>query len=205
VANEYAQLTDLKARLQITTSANDTELQSKLTTASRDIDQDCNRRFYLDGSTSARIYNPLNRQYPTPQGMKLIIDDIGDATGLTVELGTVAAGVFTASGTITGYETGPDNAIVQGGPITWLLRTYIPWVFYPLQRIRVTAKWGWPAIPPQIAEACLLRAARLWTRQESPDGTRGAGDFGVIRVGRFDPDYDALIQPFIIPGIGGAF
>lgn len=205
MANEYAQLADLKARLQITTTTNDAELQGKLTTASRDIDQDCNRRFYLDTNATQRIYNPLNRQYPTPQGMKLIIDDIGDVTGLTVEVGTVAGGVFTSAGTITQYETGPDNAIVQGTPVTWLMRTYIPWVFYPLQRIRVTAKFGWPSIPPQIVEACLLRAARLYRRRDSPDGIAGANDFGAIRVGRFDPDYDALIEPFVIPGIGGAF
>jgi hypothetical protein len=200
VANEYASLDDLKARLQITDSTHDAELQSKLTTASRDIDQDCNRRFYLDAAASQRIYNPLNRQYPTPQGMKLLIDDIGDVAGLLVEVGTSSTGWAA----ITTYETGPDNAIAKGSPVSWLLRTYIPWVFYPLQRVRVTAIWGWPAVPPQIFEACLIRAARLFKRRDSPDGIAGAGDFGVIRVGRYDPDYDSLIRPFVIPGIGGA-
>jgi hypothetical protein len=198
VANEYALLADLKARLQITDSTRDTELQGKLTTASRDIDRDTSRSFYLDVGVSQRIYNPRNRQFPTAEGMKLIVDDIGSATGLIVEVGTATTG-WSA---ITGYETGPDNAIVRGDPITWLLRTYIPWVYYPLQRVRVTAQWGWPAVPTQIAEACLLRAARLFKRRDSPDGVAGAGDFGVIRVSRRDPDYDELIGPFKLPGIG---
>lgn len=198
MANEYALLADLKARLQITDSTRDTELQGKLTVASRDIDRDTSRSFYLDGAVSQRIFNPRNRQFPTAEGMRLIVDDIGSATGLIAEVGTATTG-WSA---ITGYETGPDNAIVRGDPITWLLRTYIPWVYYPLQRVRVTAQWGWPAVPTQIAEACLLRAARLFKRRDSPDGVAGAGDFGVIRVSRRDPDYDELIGPFKLPGIG---
>ncbi len=130
--------------------------------------------------------------------MKLLVDDIGDVTGLIVAVGTTTTGYTT----IAGYETGPDNAIIRGDPVRWLLRTYIPWVYYPLQRIQVTAIWGWPAVPDQIKEACLIRAARLFKRRESPDGTVGAGDFGVIRVGRYDPDYASLIEPFIIPGFG---
>jgi hypothetical protein len=200
VANEYALLSDLKSRLQITDTTRDTELQGKLTTASRDIDRDTGRRFYLDGSASARVFNPRNRQVPTAEGMKLLIDDVGDITGLTVEVGTTINNAW--STITTGYETGPENALVRGDPVTWLLRAYIPWVYYPLQRIRVTAVWGWPTVPDQIKEACLLRAARLFKRRESPDGTVGAGDFGVIRVGRYDPDYDGLIQPFVIHGFG---
>jgi hypothetical protein len=200
VANEYALLADLKSRLQITDTARDAELQAKLTTASRDIDLDTGRRFYLDASTSQRIYNPRYRQMPTAEGVKLFVDDIGDTAGLVVEVGTnVTGGTWTA---ITDYETGPDNAVAIGLPVTWLLRTFIPWVYYPRQRIRVTAKWGWPAVPQGVYEACLLRAARLFKRRESPDGIAGAGDFGVVRVGRYDPDYDSLIQPFVIPGIG---
>lgn len=198
MANEYALLADLKARLQITDSLRDNELQGKLTTASRDIDQDTGRRFYLDGGATARVFNPRNRQFPTAEGMKLLVDDIGSASGLVVEVGTASTG-WSA---LTNYETGPDNALALGDPITWLLRTFIPWVFYPLQRVRVTAMWGWPAVPNQIAEACLLRAARLFRRRDSPDGVWGAGDFGVVRVSRYDPDYDELIRPFKIPGIG---
>lgn len=198
MANEYALLADIKARLQINDTSRDSELQDKLTVASRDIDRDTGRRFYLDTSATARIFNPRNRQHNTAEGTKLLVDDIADVTGLIVEVGTASTG-WSA---IVGYEYGPDNAIVRGDPVTFLLRTYIPWVYYPLQRIRVTAIWGWPTVPPPIKEACLLRASRLYKRRESPDGVAGASDFGVIRVGRYDPDYDGLIEPFILPGIG---
>src|SRR5205085_12243759 len=119
VANEYALLSDLKSPLQIVDTARDTELQSKLTTASRDIDRDTGRRFYLDSGTSPRVFNPRYRQMPTAEGVKLFVDDIGDATGLVVEVGVaVPSSTWTA---ITDYETGPDNAIARGDPVTWLL------------------------------------------------------------------------------------
>jgi hypothetical protein len=194
----YATAAELKTRLNITDTARDAEIRDALEAASRDVEQDTSRVFYLATATSARIFNPRNRQLPTAEGMKLLVDDIGSTNGLLVEVGTASTGFST----ITGWEYGPDNALARGQAITWLLRTYIPWTYYPLQRIRVTAQWGWPAVPAQIKQATLIRAARLFKRRESPDGTVGAGDFGVIRVGRYDPDYDSLIQPFVIPGFG---
>jgi hypothetical protein len=194
----YATSAELKARLNITDTARDAEIRDALEAASRDVEQDTGRVFYLATGTSARIYNPRNRQFSTAEGMKLLIDDIGSTNGLLVEVGTASTGYST----ITGWEYGPDNALARGQAITWLLRTYIPWTYYPLQRVRVTAQWGWPAVPAQIKQATLIRAARLFKRRESPDGTVGAGDFGVIRVGRYDPDYDGLIAPFVIPAFG---
>lgn len=47
-------------------------------------------------------------------------------------------------------------------------------------------------LPDAAHEACLLHAARLYRRRDSLDGTIGFGDAGAIRVGRLDPDVDAL-------------
>lgn len=195
----YATLTDLKGRLGIDPSdtSEDATLQGKLATASRDIDKDCGRRFWLDPVAVQRVFNPQYRIVPTWDGEKLLIDDIGDATGLTAEIGSGDYWV-----PVVDYDTGPDNALVDGQAIEWLLRPYLPWVTWPRQRIRITARWGWPAVPDQIKEATLLRAHRLARRQDSPEGVAGSTEFGVIRVSRWDPDYDALIGPFVRPGIG---
>jgi len=48
------------------------------------------------------------------------------------------------------------------------------------------------ALPDTAHEACLLHAARLYRRRDSLDGTIGFGDAGAVRVGRFDPDVEAL-------------
>jgi hypothetical protein len=47
-------------------------------------------------------------------------------------------------------------------------------------------------LPDAAHEACLLHAARLYRRRDSLDGTIGFGDLGAIRVGRLDPDVEAL-------------
>ena len=47
-------------------------------------------------------------------------------------------------------------------------------------------------LPDAAHEACLLHAARLYRRRDSIDGTISWGDLGAIRVGRTDPDVEAL-------------
>jgi hypothetical protein len=48
-------------------------------------------------------------------------------------------------------------------------------------------------VSAQAFEAVCLMAARLYRRRDSLDGTIGWGDQGVVRVGRVDPDVEALI------------
>ena len=47
-------------------------------------------------------------------------------------------------------------------------------------------------VPDAAHQACLMHAARLYRRRDSVDGTLGFGDMGLVRVGRQDPDIDAL-------------
>jgi hypothetical protein len=63
--------------------------------------------------------------------------------------------------------------------------------------VRVTAKWGWPAVPYPINQACILQAARIYKRYDSPLGVAGFGDLGAIRVSRFlDPDVAQMVEPY---------
>ena len=59
---------------------------------------------------------------------------------------------------------------------------------------RYNNKYGPTAddVPDSGYEACLLHAARLYRRRDSLDGTVAYGDLGAIRVGRVDPDIDAM-------------
>lgn len=202
VANEYATLAELKTRLRITDTADDVELQDKLTTASRDVEKATGgRQFWLAASTTARVYNPRGRVTSSDQGESFRVDDIGDVTGLVVEVGSDTAG-WTV---VTGYETLPDNAITRGRPVERLLRPGLTWATGSpayLQRVRVTARWGWPAVPGEIHEATLLRAARLFRRKDSPEGVKGFSDLGVVRVSRYDADYAQLIRRFTRKAMG---
>lgn len=202
MANEYATLAALKLRVKIDVgdTADDVELQQKLTVASRDVDRDTGRRFWLDPAPVARTFAPRGRIVPTCDGEKWLIDDIGDTTSMVVELGSSAAGSSWSA--VTGYETGPDNAVADGVAVEWLLRPMLPWATWPGQRIRITARWGWPTIPPAIVEATLIRAQRLFRRKDSPEGVISNPDFGGVRVSRWDPDYEREIADYVKPGIG---
>lgn len=196
MANDYATLATLKLHLGITDTSRDALLQSALAAASRGIDGTTGRRFYLDGSATARTYRTADRVLSDPDGDLLLVDDIGSVTGLLVETGAGAS--WTA---VSGYETAPDNAVVRGRPVTALA---LPSGAWPggSTRVRVTALWGWPAVPDEIVQATLLQASRLFKRKDSPEGITGSAEWGVVRLGRVDPDVHALIQHYVLPGFG---
>jgi hypothetical protein len=56
---------------------------------------------------------------------------------------------------------------------------------------------------PEVTEAILLIASRLYARRNSPEGVAGWGDLGVIRVIARDPDVDALLERHIDYGKAG--
>lgn len=49
------------------------------------------------------------------------------------------------------------------------------------------------ARPPEVQEAILLLAQRLYARRNSPEGVAGWGELGVVRILASDPDLEALI------------
>jgi hypothetical protein len=191
----YADLDILKESLGICDANDDRQLTKALAGASQAITKVTGRRFGLDPTPTPRVYRPGRRVTWDRDGTLLMTDDIGDATGIVVETG--AAGSWTA---ITDYETHPENALVDGEPITGLLR--LAWWFggYGL-RIRVTARWGWPAVPADVEQACLILARRLFHRRNSPAGVMGSQDW-VVNLARKDPDVQGLLDPVSLPGIG---
>ena len=199
MANEYATVEMLKLALAIQAddATQDAQLQQALAAAARGIDRDTGRRFWLDPAPVQRVYNPRGRTVCDESGERILVDDVGSTTGLVVETGP-AGGPWTA---VTDYETAPDNALVDGRPITALLRSYGSWG-QGGNRVRVTARFGWPGIPDEVIEATKIQANRLFKRKDSPEGVASAGEWGVVRVSRVDPDVYALIKHFVLPGFG---
>jgi hypothetical protein len=62
--------------------------------------------------------------------------------------------------------------------------------------LQVTAKFGWSAVPVDVEEACLLKAASLFKRKDAPFGVAGFGEFGVVRIRR-DSDVGELLNPYV--------
>lgn len=189
----YTTLATVKAALgKDTADDRDDLIQQAIAAASRQIDRRTGRRFYADVDPSARFYSPTSATMTDLGDLALLVDDIASADDLAVATGS--AGSWT---TVDTWEAGPDNALAYGRPITQIRSSY-GWVS-SLSRVQVTARWGWPAVPDEIAQAAALLAARLYRRKDSPQGVMGSADWGFTRVSRTDPDVEALIAPFIRP------
>lgn len=189
MASTYASLADLRRWRRITATNPDVDgqLESVLAAASRAIDRKTARRFWLDPTPSPRAYGVTGRT--TPDGL-LLVDDIGSTDGLLVEVGGGSSW-----STVTDYDAEPGGALAQGEAITGLRAAH--WGF---GRVRVTARWGWPEVPTEITEATLLLANRLHMRIDSPEGIAASGEWGAVRLSRWDPDVEALVAPYILPG-----
>jgi hypothetical protein len=196
VANEYATLVELKTarKIPLSDTADDTALTRALTRASRAIDDRTGRRFWLDGTTSARTGATRGRVAPDDgDGELLLVDDIASTTDLVVELGDGTT--WTA---VADFFPEPDNALTDSRAITGLRRDRGLWC--TSRRWRITAVWGWPAVPDPIAEATVLLANRRFMRRDSPEGVAGWSNEGPVRVSRFDPDIEDLVAPYVLPG-----
>lgn len=200
MANEYASLDTIKQSMNVhdDDETRDGLLTRALAAASRSIDRTCGRRFWLDPEPVQRRFNPHGRVVCEDEGEVLLVDDIGSATGLIVETGSGSN--WTA---MTNYEPGPDNALLDGRPITSLLRPGGIWHLQAIgARVRITARFGWPRVPEEVEQATLIQATRLFKRKDSPEGVTGSAEWGVVRLSRRDPDVYGLIENLILPGFG---
>lgn len=192
ITNGYCTLSELKSAARIADNVDDALLERAVEAASRRIDGECSRRFYVDTATSARTYAANRNAF-------LFVDDISTTTGLVVKVDDQMSGSFSTTLTVgVDYQTEPSNAVTQGEPITLLraLDTGFPVAENGRTLIEVTAKWGWPSVPHAIREATVLLASRQFKRLDSPLGVAGFGDLGAIVVRRIDPDVAAMVAPY---------
>lgn len=186
----------VKKAIGITDTDREDLVAQALESACRAIDDHCGRRFYADETATARRYRVRGRVTSDADGQLLLVDDIASVTGLAVDYGD---GVTWTALDDSRWLTDPDNAAVLGRAITGLRRVSGYWT--GSSHARVTAVWGWPAVPAPVAQAALLQAARLFRRKDSPQGVISTPDWGPTRVSRVDPDVQALLGPYVIPGM----
>jgi len=197
--NAYATTAQIKAALRIGTAdtLDDSLIDNCSGAASRLIDGYCNRKFWAVGSATSRVFQAEDSFFCS-------IDDIS-GTALTLQTSTNADGVFDTTWTPTDWQLEPLNGDLDG--ITWAydkIRAVGDYLFptvnanYGSQAlVKVTAIFGWPAIPDPVTQATIIQASRLFKRYDSPLGVAGFGDMGAIRVSRaLDPDVAQLVEPY---------
>lgn len=202
MADGYATLAKLRHAMRKTgDTIDDSALEDALLSSVRSIDNTTGRSgasaathesgglFFLDDDASEREFDPA-RTYVDNQRKesRLLIDDIGVfPTGVTV----LADGADITSR----VKPWPLNAIVKGEAVEALTLKGDDWRRF--REILITARWGWPTVPFDIVQANLIQGARLYRRKDSPEGTAGVSEWGVVRVPAMDPDVRNLIKYYI--------
>ena len=194
ITNGYATLAEAKAYLSIADSIDDTMLESMVEAASRSIDNIAGRRFYLDASASARLYRGTNPYI-------LTVDDFGSTTGLALALDTGGDGTYETTLVFnTDYVAEPFNAVAMGKPytqITLVGSQLLPWLLPNLRpSVQLTAKWGYPTVPDDISQACLILTADMYKRKDSVGGNLGISELGAIRMSPLGRDIAAMTRAY---------
>lgn len=162
LGDPYATVAELEARLSRT---DDGTFADVLDAASRDVEQFCHRQFNTDGVATERTYKPLDR-------WTVFTDDFHTTTGLIVETDDDNDGTFEMTWTSDEFEVGPDGegfVSGAGGWPFWTLRAVMSrlWSIRRRRSVRVTAQWGWAAVPTGIKEATLAVAEQIAVRSPS--------------------------------------
>jgi len=192
----YASVSSLKARVGITDAVDDTVLGAVLEAVSRGIDNYCGRIFYLTAAATVRTYTPLHSD-------TVLIDDCVALTAVVTD----ADGdrTYEDTWTATDYDLLPENASTDGKPYTEIAVTPDGDYSFPVgirKGLKLTGTWGWPAVPDPVNEACLIQAARVFKRKDTPFGISGSPEMGQMRIGRLDPDVLWLLEPYRFVAVG---
>jgi hypothetical protein len=205
-APSYASTDELREFVRIDDDADDTVIEDALAGASRAIDYACDprpgrmRQFGKVDEVEDRYYTARLRGYGVPVRGQWVceVDDIASVVGLVVACDPGGTGTYTE---VAGTSLLPRNAAALGEPFETVsfygsaLPNPPPWA----EAVRVTAWWGWPAVPQAIHEACMLQASRLLSRRDAPFGVAGSPETGteVRLLARLDPDVEILLKPYV--------
>lgn len=151
--NCYLTVPELRDMLRDQLTANDQEYERAIAAASRQVDDYCGRPFWREAAPVARLLRPDTDDV-------VWTGDIATTAGLTVETDDGGTGSFT-SWSVTDYQVEPftpaagrpyDRIAAIGGRTFPVLRES------RRPTIRITAAWGWPAVPAEVRQACALLA-----------------------------------------------
>ena len=193
ISNGYSTLAEVKAALRITDSIDDSLLEMAIESASRLVDAYCARSFYNAGTAS--------RYFVADTDWLTYIDDAITITEIATDAS--ADGTYDVVWQADDYQLEPLNGRVDG--LVWPYNairaigdyTFLIWGGEAL--VKVTATWGFSAIPTAIKQATIIQASRIFKRLDSPLGVLSSPDLGFIRVGsRLDPDVSQLVESYRI-------
>lgn len=189
VSDAYATPAEYRALLGKDDLSEDAEIAQDLLAVSRLIDRWCARHFTRDDAPTSRdflapasgpVYPEAENPWRYARGQTLLeVDDLSEAP-TQVLVDEDADG--TPETAVTGYTLWPTNAPAGSEPRPYLGLLLQSWssrqVWPPGRLVRVTARFGWPAVPAAIRRACIEFTGLL--RLETPRAVRRTTDAGEI-------------------------
>jgi hypothetical protein len=186
--NEYVTRAELKAWLNISSTAQDDQVDLVVEAASRAIDDFKKTRFYP--STETRYYSP------DAGDMELDIDDLVSLT--SVKADRTGDGTFEETWTEnTDFVLSPLNNTLESKPKRSIILLAQGTKRFPgyERSIQVVGSFGWATTPAVVRLAATMQAARYYERRNSPLGILSlGGEGGGMRLGRLDPDVAAMLE-----------
>lgn len=193
----YATRAALKNRMGIPDSntSRDTEMDTRLMSASRDINAWTHRQFGRAEVASARDFRV--------GASGVDVHDFWTTDDLVVT--PYLAGVAGTPWDVSSLVLEPLNGIVNqvpgwpynrlsaagyGSHPLWMASN---WGGYTM---RVVAKWGWAAVPENVVTACLMLAVADDKAKDAPFGVAAFGDYGV-RI-RQNPMVEEKLKDYVI-------
>ena len=70
------------------------------------------------------------------------------------------------------------------------------WPYSHLNRVQVTATWGWDYVPPEVIQASLMLCVDIYKSRETPWGMAGTNETGMTRV-QSNPFIVELLRPYV--------
>jgi hypothetical protein len=193
---DYCTSAELKAFTRINDAVDDNQVALAVTAASRGVDFATNRQFGKVDAPEARYFTASWRS--SECRWVVPIDDLMTTSGLSVAYDSAGDRTFTSALDVP--TPAPLNAAAEGDPWTELLLAKTgSQAFSWAGAVRVTATWGWTAVPDTIKQATLLQGSRILARRNSPYGVAGSpanGGSELRLLAKLDPDVEAMVKNY---------
>lgn len=197
---DYCTTEQLAAWTQITVGAKLEVVERVKSAVSRGIDEFCQRHFWQDGTLAVPVARTFVACHPVQLDLGAF-NDLSTVVAPIVKTDEAGDGTFETTWAASDYQLLPFSR-PTGRPYTKVRAT--AGRRFPgstgngrVDRVQITGVWGWDAIPEAVTQACLIKSAKVFARHQSPNGIAGVGEFGPIRISRFeDPDVVDLLDPY---------
>lgn len=205
IDNGYCTLAELKGRLDITDTDNDTELESVIEAVSRWIDQWMR---YRRGTTQFFAISE-SRYFTAFDPDRIAVHDLTSLTSLkTDEDGDGTHETTWDTGDYWLWPYSAQDVGERGEPYEHIEITFDGDEAFPVnvpRGVEVTGSWGYNSgasdnCPSVIREACILASMRLWKRRDAIFGVSGPPALGQQTIiARIENDADIIALLSAIP------